>query len=110
MRICQEMPKGLPPSREHENQIDLILVSTSNIRPYGYPFEQKSEIEKMVLDMLDARIIRPNRSAFSTLAVMVRRKDNSWRMCHDYKDLKKINLKDKFPIPIVDDLLEELHG
>ena len=64
----------------------------------------------MVHDMLDACIIQPNRGSFSRPIVMVRKKDNAWRMCLYYKDLNKITIKDKFPIPNVDELLDELHG
>jgi hypothetical protein len=64
----------------------------------------------MVQDMLDSGIIQPSRSSFSALIVMVRRKDIFWRMCHDYRDLNKITIKDKFPIPNIGELLDELHG
>jgi hypothetical protein len=60
--------------------------------------------------MLDSSIIQPRWSSLFALVVMVRRKDNSWRMCIYYRDLNKITIKDKFPIPNIDELLDELHG
>jgi hypothetical protein len=89
-RVFQEIDKGIPPSRDHEHQIELILESMPpNKRPYRYPHQQKGDIEKMVQDMLNSGIIQPSRSSFSAPVVMVRKNDNSWRMCHDYRDLKK---------------------
>jgi hypothetical protein len=64
----------------------------------------------MVEEMLEADIFKPNQISYSALVVMVFKKDSSWRMCPDYRDLNKITNKDKFSIPVIDELLDELHG
>jgi hypothetical protein len=105
-------PQGLPPSYGvHDHSIPLVPGSLPpNIHPYRHPFSQKNEIEKMVQELLNAGIIRPSMSPYSSPIVMVLKKEGSWRMCPDFRALNKLTIKDKFPIPVIDDLLDELCG
>ena len=71
-----EIPKGLPPIHDHDHAIHLIPGSVPpNIRPYIYPYVQKSEIECMIAEMLEVGIIQPSQSYFSALVVLVHKKD-----------------------------------
>jgi hypothetical protein len=105
-------PQGLPPSHGvHDHSISLVPGSIPpNIHPYRHPFSQKHEIEKMVQELLTTCVIHPNTSPYSSLIVMVLKKEDSWRMCPNFRALNKLTIKDKFPIPVIDDLLDELSG
>ena len=60
--------------------------------------------------MLKDVIIRPSQSSYSASVIMVFKKYGSWRKCPYYRELNKITIKDKFPIPIINELLDEQHG
>ncbi|XP_019451750.1 PREDICTED: uncharacterized protein LOC109353842 [Lupinus angustifolius] len=107
-----EEPSQLPPMRDGHNHQILLLQGTTplNKRPYRYAKHQKDIIDNLVQEMLQSRIIQNSSSPYVSHVVLVSKKDGSWRLCVDYKELNKAIVKDKFPIPLVEDLMDELHG
>jgi hypothetical protein len=81
-----------------------------NVLPYRHPFSQKNEIEKILHELLDAGVIHHSTNPYSSHVVMVLKKEGTWNMCPHFPALNKITIKDKFPIPVIDDLLDELSG
>ncbi|GJY25612.1 reverse transcriptase [Tanacetum coccineum] len=107
----KEVPKDLPPQRSHDHQIPLRPNTPSiNVRPYRHPPNQKDVIEGMVKELMDSGVIRESQSPFLSPIVMVKKKDGTWRMCIDYRQLNKHTVKDKFPIPLIEELIDELNG
>ncbi|GKC45860.1 putative mitochondrial protein [Tanacetum coccineum] len=104
-------PTSLPPKRKQDNRIPLLPNSPPiNIRPYKHPPNQKDVVEAMVKELMESGVIRDSQSPYSSPIVMVKKKDGTWRMCVDYKQLNKCTVKDKFPIQVVEELLDELKG
>ncbi|GMI89548.1 hypothetical protein HRI_002624100 [Hibiscus trionum] len=102
-------PVGLPPERGHDHRIELKdEKAVVKVKPYRHSAHQKDEIEKLVGEMLQSGIIRDSNSAFSSPIVMVKKKDGNWRMCVDYRKLNQLTIKDSFPMPVIEELLDEL--
>ena len=107
-----EEPYGLPPARgDFDHRIPLEPGSGAiNIRPYRYPLKQKDIIEQLIEEMLKRGIIQTTTSPFASPVVLVGKKDGTWRLCVDYRELNRKTIKNKFPIPILDELIDELAG
>lgn len=106
-----ENPSSLPPQRPCDHKIILLPNSKPvNLRPYRYSYFQKVELEKIIEELLKASIIQPSTSPYASPALLVKKKDGSWRLCVDYRQLNAQTVKNKYPIPLIDELLDELHG
>ncbi|KAL0324565.1 UNVERIFIED_CONTAM: Transposon Ty3-G Gag-Pol polyprotein [Sesamum calycinum] len=104
-------PRTLPPERTIEHHIELVPDAIPRKQhPYRYAYGQKTEIEKIVREMLESGIIRISQSSFASPVLLVKKKDGGWRLCVDYRYLNKLTVKHNFPIPVIDELLDELHG
>nr|KYP34598.1 Transposon Ty3-I Gag-Pol polyprotein [Cajanus cajan] len=88
-----------------DHKIPLVEGSNPvNKRAYRYAKNQKDIIHSLVKDYLKSGIIQKSNSPFASLVALVGKKDGSWQLCVDYRDLNKATIKDKFPIPLVEDL------
>jgi hypothetical protein len=106
-----DKPVGLPPSRSADHKIPLVPgAQPVKARPYRYTPQQKDEIEAQVREMLRAGIIQISSSPFASLVLLVRKKDGTWRFCVDYRQLNALTIKHKHPVPIVEELIDELAG
>lgn len=107
-QIFQE-PDRLLPSRSYDHHIPLVPGAQQvNARPYRYPPLQKTEIERQVQDMLKSGNIHHSVSPFASPVLLVKKKDGTWCFCVDYKQLDNITIENKHPLPVVDELLDEL--
>jgi len=107
----EELPAGRPPTDRPTHRIDLVPGAAPSYAPrYRRPPLLEEEIERQVDELLAKDKIQESTSPFAHNPVLVKRKDGRWRMCVNYKPLNKITIKQKFPMPRVDELLDRLQG
>jgi hypothetical protein len=102
-------PKGLPPKRGIQHEIQLQQdCPLPNIGMYRMSVMENAEIKKQIQELLDKGVIVPSSSPCGSPIVLVPKKDGTWRMCVDFRALNKITVKNRYPLPRIDDLLDQL--
>jgi hypothetical protein len=106
----EELP-GVPPDREVEFVIDLLL-GTAPIpkRSYKMSVEELKELKKQLTELQEARYIRLSSSPWGAPVLFVQKKDGSQRMCVDYRSLNDVTVKNKYPLPRIEDLFDQMRG
>ena len=103
------LPKGRPPKRDIVHEINIEPgVEPVNRPPYRLSPAEQDEMEEQVKDLLAQGFIRPSNNPYGAPILFVPKKDGRWRMCIDYRALNKQTMKDVFPLPRIDSLLERL--
>jgi hypothetical protein len=106
----EELP-GMPPERELEFTIDLKPGTEPIARtPYRMSTLVLQELKMQLKELLDLGLIRPSVSPWGAPAIFIRKKDGSWRLCIDYRQLKKATIKNQYPLPRIDDLFDQMKG
>jgi hypothetical protein len=102
-------PKGLPPKRGIQHEIQLQQdCPLPNIGMCSMPVMENDKIKKQIQDFLDKGVIMPSTSPCGSPNVLVPKKDGTWHMCVDFRALNKITVKNFYPLPRIDDLLDQL--
>ena len=106
-----DLPIGLPPSRSIDHKIDIIPGSSiPSLSTYRMSPTELDELKKHLNDLVSHGFIRVSKSPFGAPVLFVKKKDGSIRMCVDYRALNKITIKNKYPLPRVDELFDRLLG
>ncbi|GJT27675.1 putative reverse transcriptase domain-containing protein [Tanacetum coccineum] len=102
---------SIPPTRQVEFQIDLVPGAAPVARaPYQLAPSKMKELSDQLQELSDKGFIRPSSSPWEALILFVKKKDGSFRMCIDYGELNKLTVKNRYPLPRIDDLFDQLQG
>ena len=106
----EELP-GLPPQREIEFAIDVVPGATpASVTPYRIAPLELKELKLQLQELLDKGFIRPSVSPWGAPVLFVKKKDGTLWLCVDYRQLNKLTVKNKYPLPRIDDLFDQLKG
>ncbi|KAI3792869.1 hypothetical protein L2E82_06760 [Cichorium intybus] len=100
---------GLPPDRQVKFSIDLVPAQVARA-PYRLAPSEMKEMVSQLQELLNKSFIRPSSSPWGAPVLFVKKKDGSMRMCIDYRELNKVTIKNKYPLPRIDDLFDQLQG
>ena len=110
MFFPEDLP-GLPIDREIEFCIDLVPgTQPISIPPYRMAPAELRELKVQLQDLLDKGFVRPSASPWGAPVLFVKKKDGALRLCIDYRQLNKATIKNKYPLPRIDDLFDQLQG
>ncbi|KAI3754539.1 hypothetical protein L1987_54324 [Smallanthus sonchifolius] len=111
LEVFPEDLPGLPLHRQVEVQIDLAPGAAPIARaPYRLAPSELQELSTQLQDLLDKGFIRPSSSPWGAPVLFVKKKDGTFRMCIDYRELNKVTIKNRYPLPRIDDLFDKLQG
>ena len=105
-----ELP-GLPPQRDVDFYIELHPgTSPISMTPQRMALVEFQELKVQIQELLDKGFIRPSTSPWSALILFAKKKDKTLRLCIDYRQLNKVTIKNRYPLPRIDDLFNQLRG
>jgi hypothetical protein len=108
--FLEELP-GMPPERRVEFSIELITGTASiSKRAYRVSGPELVELRKQIDELLEKGYIRPSTLPRAALVLFVEKKDGTKRMCMDYRSLNEVTIKNKYPLPRIEDLFDQLRG
>nr|GEZ15690.1 retrotransposon protein, putative, Ty3-gypsy subclass [Tanacetum cinerariifolium] len=111
LEVFPEDLPGIPPARQVEFQIDLVPGAAPVAwEPYRLAPSEMKELSKQLQELSDKGFIRPNSSPWGASVLFVKKKDRSFCMCIDYRELDKLTVKNRYPLPRIDDLFDQLLG
>ncbi len=105
-----ELP-GLPPKREVQFEINVMPgVDPISIAPYRMAPAELKELKVQLQELLEKGFIRLSVSPWGVPVLFVKKKDGTFCLCIDYRQLNKLTIKNKYPLPRIDDLFDQLEG